>query len=211
MFYLPDFSNAPNLPFCRAFGVISPRCALPGDQPAPGLVRDSASAAGGTPGRADDRGAVCGGLAGVRKTSTIYRRLSSISVVHQLAGFASPTRDAAVQAVWKGTQRTKGTAPAKKKSARTTVIATLVAPLGTSLGEVRDRALLLMGFAGALRRSELVALDIDDVTEDDDGLVVTIRCSKGDQKARGDIRGLPYGSRPATCPVQAWRAGRDCR
>lgn len=145
-------------------------------------------------------------LADVRKASTIRRRLSAISVVHQLAGFESPTTDAAVQAVWKGTRRTKGTAATKKRAARTKVITLLVGPLGTSLGDVRDRALLLMGFAGALRRSELVALDVDDVTEDSDGLVVTIRRSKGDQEAYGEIRGIPYGSRPATCPVRAWGA-----
>ena len=52
-------------------------------------------------------------LADVRKASTIRRRLTAISVVHQLAGFESPTTDATVQAVWKGTRRTKGTAPTK--------------------------------------------------------------------------------------------------
>jgi site-specific recombinase XerD len=144
-------------------------------------------------------------LVEVRKPATIRRRMNSISVVHQLAGFPSPTGDAAVQAVWKGIRRTHGSAPTKKKAARTKVISALVAPLGTSLGDVRDRALLLIGFAGALRRSELVALDVQDVTQDDDGLVVTIRRSKGDQEAHGEKRGLPYGSRPATCPVRAWR------
>lgn len=145
-------------------------------------------------------------LAQVRKPSTIRRRMGSISVVHQLAGFESPTTDAAVQAVWKGIRRTQGTAPAKKKAARTKVIAALVAPLGTSLGDMRDRALLLMGFAGALRRSELVALDVVDVSEDDEGLVVVLRRSKVDQEGQGETRGLPYGSRPATCPVRAWRS-----
>jgi site-specific recombinase XerD len=145
-------------------------------------------------------------LADVRKTSTIRRQLSAISVVHQLTGFDSPTTDAAVQAVWKGTRRTKGTAPTKKRAVRTKVITLLVGLLGTSHSDVRDRALLLMGFAGALRRSELVALDVEDVTEDSDGLVVTIRRSKGDQEAHGEIRGIPYGSDPATCPVGAWRA-----
>jgi len=145
-------------------------------------------------------------LVEVRKPPTIRRRMDSISVVHQLAGFASPITDAAVQAVWKGIRRTQGTAPSKKKAARTKVIAALVAPLGAGLSDVRDRALLLMGFAGALRRSELVALDVRDVSEDDDGLIVTLHRSKADQEGRGEIRGLPYGSRPATCPVRAWRA-----
>jgi integrase len=75
--------------------------------------------------------------------------------------------------------------------------------------DVRDRALILIGFAGALRRSELVALDFDDVQEDADGLVLAIRRSKTDQEAEGEIRGLPYGSHPATCRYEhgglGWR------
>jgi site-specific recombinase XerC len=82
----------------------------------------------------------------------------------------------------------------------------VVAPLGPNLADVRDRALLLFGFAGALRRSELVAIDVEDVSEDDAGLLIVLRRSKGDQEGEGAIRGLPYGSRPATCPVRAWRA-----
>lgn len=148
-------------------------------------------------------------LADMRTPSTIRRRISSISVVHQLAGVASPTSDAAVQAVWKGIRRAKGTATTKKKAARTKVISALVAPLGTSLGDVRDRALLLIGFAGALRRSELVALDVEDISEDDEGLLLVLHRSKADQEAEGAIRGVPYGSRPATCPVRAWRAWRE--
>jgi site-specific recombinase XerD len=148
-------------------------------------------------------------LAEVRKPATIRRRIGSISVVHQLAGVDSPTSDAVVQAVWKGIRRAKGIASAKKKAARTKVIAGLVAPLGSDLADVRDRALLLMGFAGALRRSELVGLDVEDVSEDGEGLLLVLRRSKGDQEGQGAIRGLPYGSRSATCPVRAWRAWRE--
>jgi integrase len=60
-----------------------------------------------------------------------------------------------------------------------------------------------------LRRSELVALDVNDVDEDGDGLILKIRQSKTDQEAEGAIRGLPYGSHPATCPVRAWRGWID--
>ena len=111
--------------------------------------------------------------------------------------------------MWAGIRRRKGVAPRKVRVARTKVITTLVAPLGNRLIDVRDRALILIGFAGALRRSEIVALDVDDVQEDADGLVVAIRRSKTDQEAEGEIRGLPYGSHPATCPVRAWRAWLD--
>ena len=91
------------------------------------------------------------------------------------------------------------------RAARTKVITAMVAPLGDGLADVRDRTLLLFGFAAALRRSELVALDVEDVSEDDAGLRLVLRKSKTDQEAEGAIRGLPYGSHPATCPVRAWR------
>ena len=58
---------------------------------------------------------------------------------------------------------------------------------------MHDRALILIGFAEALRRSELAALDLADITEDDHGLVVMIRRSKDDQEAHAEQRGLPYG------------------
>jgi integrase len=66
--------------------------------------------------------------------------------------------------------------------------------------------LLLLGFAVALRRSELVGLDLADVTEGADGLTVHLRRSKTDQEGAGRTVGIPYGSNPVTCPVRAWRA-----
>jgi site-specific recombinase XerD len=143
------------------------------------------------------------------KPSTIRRRLAAISVSHQLAGFETPTADAGVKNVWAGIRRRKGTASRKVRATRTKVINTLVAPLGNRLINVRDRALILIGFAGPLRRSELVAFDVDDVAEDADGLVLSIRQSKTDQEAEGEIRGLSYGSHPTTCPVRAWRGWMD--
>lgn len=140
-----------------------------------------------------------------RKPSTIRRRLASISVAHQVAGFLTPTADAGVRAVWAGIRRHQGMAPRKMRAARTKVITAMVAPLGAGLADARDRTLLLFGFAGALRRSELVALDVEDVSEDDGGLRLILRKSKTDQDAEGAIRGLPYGSHPASCPVRAWR------
>ena len=67
----------------------------------------------------------------------------------------------------------------------------------------RDRALLLVGFAGAFRRSELVSLDVSDVTFDPNGLTIRLRRSKTDQEGEGRKVGLPYGSNLATCPVRA--------
>ncbi len=71
----------------------------------------------------------------------------------------------------------------------------------------RDRALILLGFAGAFRRSELVGLDVEDCAFGKDGLTVTLRRSKTDQDGAGRKIGIPYGSNPETCPVrtiQAW-------
>jgi integrase len=77
--------------------------------------------------------------------------------------------------------------------------------LGTDPAGCRDRALLLLGFAGALRRSELVGLDLADVTEGTDGLTVHLRRSKTDQEGTGRTVGIPFWSNPVTCPVRAWR------
>ena len=67
------------------------------------------------------------------------------------------------------------------------------------------RAVVLLTYAAALRRSELVALDVGDVAETDEGLVITLRRSKTDQEGAGATVGVPYGSDPATCPVRALR------
>jgi integrase len=64
----------------------------------------------------------------------------------------------------------------------------------------------LTGFAGAFRRSELVALDFEDVRSSSDGLVVTLRRSKTDQEGEGRKIGIPYGSNPETCPVRSLKA-----
>jgi integrase len=71
---------------------------------------------------------------------------------------------------------------------------------------VRDKALLLLGFAGAFRRSELVSLDVSDITLDPAGLAVILRRSKTDQLAAGRKVGIPYGEHRATCAVLAVRA-----
>jgi integrase len=73
----------------------------------------------------------------------------------------------------------------------------------------RDRALVLIGFAGAFRRSELVALDVEDVQVTGDGLVMMLRRSKTDQQGEGRKVGIPYGSTFDTCPVRAIKSWMD--
>jgi len=140
------------------------------------------------------------------KTSTLQRRLTAISQAHQLAGYSSPTKDARVRAVWAGIRRTKGTAQKGKAAVMTDDVRLMVESLPSSLRGLRDRALLLVGFAGAFRRSELVALEVADIAFTRAGLVVLIRRSKTDQEGAGRPVGLPYGSNADTCPVRALQA-----
>jgi site-specific recombinase XerD len=143
------------------------------------------------------------------KTSTLKRRLSAISQAHQAAGHPSPTHDAAVRAVWAGIRRTHGTAPDRKAPLVTAQLRRAVAGLGDDLAGRRDRALLLLGFAGAFRRSELVALRVEDVAVVPEGLVVTLVRSKTDQEGAGRTVGIPYGPAPDVCPVRALTAWRS--
>ena len=116
-------------------------------------------------------------------------------------------RHPAISETWAGIRRSKGTMQQGKAPAVTADIKAMVAELPDTLRGVRDRALLLVGFSGAFRRSELVAVDVDDCEFTRDGLVITLRRSKTDQDGAGRKVGLPYGSNPATCPIrslQAW-------
>jgi site-specific recombinase XerD len=144
--------------------------------------------------------------AGTLSTATLQRRLYALSALHRAGGFDSPADAPEVQAVWNGIKRTHRMAPTQKAPTLTKVIAAMVADLGDRRIDVRDRALLLMGYAGAFRRSELVAFNVEDITDTDEGLRLAVRRSKADQEGEGDAVGLPYGSNPATCPVRAWRA-----
>jgi integrase len=107
----------------------------------------------------------------------------------------------------KGIRRTLGTAAAQKSPTLTDDIRAMVGATDACLIGARDRALILLGFAGAFRRSELVGLNIADCAFGKDGLTVTLRRSKTDQDGTGRKIGIPYGSNPETCPVrtiQAW-------
>jgi integrase len=145
-------------------------------------------------------------LAKDAKPATIDLRLAAISAAHRAAGHDSPTKEEAVRLVRRGVRRTLGTAQRQVRPLTVPELRTMVEGLGTGPAGCRDRALLLLGFAGALRRSELVGLDVADITEGSDGLTVHLRRSKTDQEGAGRNVGIPYGSNLATCPVRAWRA-----
>jgi site-specific recombinase XerD len=148
-------------------------------------------------------------LAATRRPSTLQRRLAAISQAHQAAELEPPTRSLKVRSVMEGVRRSLGTAPAQKAAATVDIVRQMVDGLGEDVQGLRDRALLLIGFAGAFRRSELVGLNVEDVTFTSNGLVILLRRSKSDQEGAGHRKGLPYGSSPATCPVRALRAWLD--
>jgi integrase len=145
-------------------------------------------------------------LARTAKPATIDARLAAISSAHRAAGYDSPTKQEAVRLVRRGVRRTLGTAQRRVRPVTVPELRTMLEGLGIDPAGCRDRALLLLGFAGALRRSELVGLEVADVTEGADGLTVHLRRSKTDQEGAGRTVGIPFGSNPATCPVRAWRA-----
>ncbi len=139
--------------------------------------------------------------------STLRRRVASISVIHQVHGYESPTRDPAVLDALSGAAREHAAPQRKVKAVRTSVLRTLVEPLDPAvLADLRDRAILTIGWTGALRRSEVVAIDVEHITEDPEGLKLFIPRSKRDQEGKGALTGLPYLSRSETCPVRSWRA-----
>jgi integrase len=147
-------------------------------------------------------------MAGTFKASTISRRMVSVAQAHKAGGHPSPTTDERVRLVNAGIRRVHGVAPKQVRPVVTEDLRRMVDTCSQDPAGIRDRALLLIGFAAALRRSELVGLDAGDVEETSEGLVVTVRRSKTDQEGVGRRIGVPYGSNPSTCPVRAWRAWR---
>jgi integrase len=147
------------------------------------------------------------------KVGSIQRRLNAIAEAHKATAQESPTSSGTVRNTLKGIKRTIGTAEVQKEPTLTATIRAMVDHLDSGIIGVRDRALILLGFAGAFRRSELVGLDVADYLVDEVstghhvGMIVTLRKSKTDQEAKGRRIGIPYGVHPETCPVlavQAW-------
>lgn len=137
------------------------------------------------------------------RVSTLERRIASISQAHQAAGFISPTSSIEVRTLMQGIRHVKGTAQHGKSPAITTDIKSMVSTLSDTMLGHRDRALLLIGFAGAFRRSELVSLDVEDLIFCREGLVITLRKSKTDQDGQGRKVAITYGSNYDTCPIRS--------
>jgi integrase len=145
--------------------------------------------------------------AATHRPSTLTRRLTSINKVHRAAGHPAPagTEHLGVGETLKGIRRVHGTGQAGKHPLFTSDLRAMVEALPRGLIGIRDRALLLVGFAGAFRRSELTALKVEHVQETKEGILIRIPRSKTDPEAKGREAAIPYGSTPETCPVRACR------
>jgi integrase len=139
------------------------------------------------------------------KASTLARRAAAIRYAHALKGVEPPTNSEAVKATMRGIRRTLGTKKEQKAAATSERVARMVSLAPATLGGLRDQALLLLGFSGAFRRSELVAIEVSDLLETAEGYRVTIRRSKTDQEGAGHEVAILRGSRLRTVEaVQAW-------
>lgn len=136
--------------------------------------------------------------------STIKRRLISIRVVHKGSGYPPPDEAPAVDELMKGIRRDTQRVPKKKKAALPDDI-TRMADMVTEQTRkgLRDRAILLFGFAGAFRRSELVAIEMEHLNFVNEGMRVTLPSSKTDQVGDGQIVAIPAEINSPHCPVQA--------
>jgi len=136
-----------------------------------------------------------------KRPSTLSRRLAAIQFTHRAAKLDSPTSNEAVKAVMSGIRRKMGSAPTQKAPATAERLKKMVSHCPPGLQGLRDRAILLLGFSGAFRRSELAALTMDDIEETEAGMRVYVRNSKTDQEGAGAVVAVIRGN--GHCPVRA--------
>lgn len=141
-----------------------------------------------------------------RKLATIERALAGISKAYELAKLPPPRKSVEVQTVMKGIRRKLTRKQERKAPVKIQDLRRMMASLPSSRRGLRDRAIILLGFAGAFRRSELCAVTVEDVEVTTDGLKVSVLRSKTDQEGEGRVVGIPFGSDAATCPVRAYQA-----
>jgi integrase len=154
-------------------------------------------------------GAYLASLAETHAPSTIRRRLSAIGKMHRFNDLPWNPAHRAIQGPLQGLLRTHRR-PARKAAALTVeMLRQLLATCDDSARGRRDRALLLLGFAGALRRSELVALQVEDVVPTAGGLRLRVGRAKTDQTGQGAEIGIPRGKHPSSRACKSVGAGRQ--
>lgn len=137
------------------------------------------------------------------KVSSLKRRVTAIKKAHEFSDLTSPTSDPRVKSVLRGIVVSNGEQQNHASPTLLNHIKLMLKALPDTSRGVRDRCLLLLGFAGGLRRSEIVNLNFEDLTLSKDGLVLNIRRSKTDQTSRGRKIAIKFGQDRSTCPITA--------
>ena len=143
-------------------------------------------------------------LSQTSKFSTLKRRIASISVIHRLSGHYIDTKHPLITENLMGIKRVKGSYQKAKKPLLLNDLKSIVNVIDKDKNEKRrakNRALILIGFAGGFRRSELVAILFEDIDFVPEGVKIFIRRSKTDQSGEGMTKGIPYFSNQNYCPV----------
>ncbi|MDX2093694.1 MAG: site-specific integrase [Kofleriaceae bacterium] len=141
-----------------------------------------------------------------RAVASLELDLAAVSQAHKALGHESPRSTPEVRAVWAGIRRERGVAQRRAAPVLVGDLRAIVGALPPTLLGLRDRALLLVGWAAALRRSELVSLQAHELTWREDGVGLALGRSKGDQEGRGERVFVASSSELELCPVVALRA-----
>ncbi|MES2905490.1 MAG: tyrosine-type recombinase/integrase [Pseudomonadota bacterium] len=134
--------------------------------------------------------------------ATLSRRLAALSKLHKARDLPNPTETELVKMTMRGIKRVHGVSQRQARALMKDELFQVLDAMGDSLRDKRDKALLLIGFSGGFRRSELVALNVDDIEHVLEGIVITIRKSKTDQMKAGRKIGVSFRQRKL-CPVAA--------
>ena len=144
-------------------------------------------------------------LSSISKVSTLKRRLASISVVHKIKGFYIDIKHPLIIENFMGIQRKLGVFQKSKKpiliNELKEIIKTIESTEKNEIKKIRNKALILLGFAGGFRRSELVNIKLDDLEFTKEGLKIFIQRSKTDQSGEGMTKAIPYFKDKNFCPV----------
>ena len=135
------------------------------------------------------------------KFSTLKRRIASISVIHKLKGHYLDVKHPIIMENLHGIKRTLGSRQKAKKPLLINDLKLIIKVIDKE--NIRDKALILIGFAGGFRRSELVNIDYEDIEFVPEGIKILIKRSKTDQSGEGAIKAIPYFDNQEFCPVLA--------
>lgn len=138
-----------------------------------------------------------------KKVDTIIHHKNAIHRMHALKKLPSPVDNDETRNLFKRLKRDHGTPPKKKHALTTTEIRKMLQGMPDTLISTRNKAFILIGFAGALRRGEIVGLECPDLKASNEGIQLTIRHAKTDRDGSGQTVFIPWGKDKQTCPIRA--------